>query len=278
MHHAARRSAVRRAGLDLRAVARRCRPCVHVTSNNVPTRGAFFGVGALVLVVMWIDLHRPYPARAADDARPRASPPRSRFLPTSRRAGGRRPMRSRTGACRTASPAPATAPPSPASSTTRCAARRRRAYLMGEDTPRAVLLGMLRRERGLDADAIAQLADGARFAPAPLTDDGARAARRGRPRRRAAACARAIIRNGSIRISPRVFGDERAEEGAALASPRAARPARQHAQGDARRGGGARSPISTPSRRAGRRSACASRSRPTPRARRSMPSRPSSRA
>ena len=29
------------------------------------------------------------------------------------------------------------------------------AWLMGEATPRAVLLGMLKRERGLDADAIA---------------------------------------------------------------------------------------------------------------------------
>ena len=30
------------------------------------------------------------------------------------------------------------------------------AYLMGADTPRAILLGMLKRERGLDTDAIAQ--------------------------------------------------------------------------------------------------------------------------
>ena len=41
---------------------------------------------------------------------------------------------------------------------------------MGEATPRAVLLGMLARERGLDAEAIARLFDGARFAPPPLTD------------------------------------------------------------------------------------------------------------
>ena len=41
---------------------------------------------------------------------------------------------------------------------------------MGEATPRAVLLGMLRRERGLDADAIARLADGSRFAPPPLSE------------------------------------------------------------------------------------------------------------
>jgi len=34
------------------------------------------------------------------------------------------------------------------------------AFLMGEDTPRAVLLGMLRLERGMDVGAIARLADG----------------------------------------------------------------------------------------------------------------------
>jgi hypothetical protein len=27
---------------------------VHVTGNNVPLRGAFYGVGALVLLVMWV--------------------------------------------------------------------------------------------------------------------------------------------------------------------------------------------------------------------------------
>src|ERR1700675_4417895 len=43
-------------------------------------------------------------------------------------------------------------------------------WLMGEATPRAALLCMLRRERGLDADAIARLCDGGRFAPEPLTE------------------------------------------------------------------------------------------------------------
>src|ERR1700757_2296280 len=42
-------------------------------------------------------------------------------------------------------------------------------YIMGDDTPRARLLGMLHLERGLDLAAIAALADGGRFAPAPLT-------------------------------------------------------------------------------------------------------------
>src|SRR3954468_13246841 len=44
------------------------------------------------------------------------------------------------------------------------------AWLMQDGTPRATLLGMLRRERALDPDAIAALADGSRYAPDPLTD------------------------------------------------------------------------------------------------------------
>jgi 16S rRNA (cytosine967-C5)-methyltransferase len=44
------------------------------------------------------------------------------------------------------------------------------AWIMGEDTARGRLLGMLKLERGLDADAIATLCDGSRFAPAPLVD------------------------------------------------------------------------------------------------------------
>src|SRR3982750_1851425 len=39
------------------------------------------------------------------------------------------------------------------------------AFLMGEDTPRAIVLGMLKRERGHDRDAITTLFDGSRFAP-----------------------------------------------------------------------------------------------------------------
>jgi 16S rRNA (cytosine967-C5)-methyltransferase len=44
------------------------------------------------------------------------------------------------------------------------------AWIMDEDTPRARVLGMLKLERGLDADAIAALCDGGRFAPEPLTE------------------------------------------------------------------------------------------------------------
>lgn len=44
------------------------------------------------------------------------------------------------------------------------------AHLMASETPRARLLGMLKLERGMDADAIAALCDGSRFAPAPLSE------------------------------------------------------------------------------------------------------------
>jgi 16S rRNA (cytosine967-C5)-methyltransferase len=44
------------------------------------------------------------------------------------------------------------------------------AFLMDVDTPRARVLGMLKLERGMDAEAIAALCDGSRFAPAPLTE------------------------------------------------------------------------------------------------------------
>lgn len=91
------------------------------------------------------------------------------------------------------------------------------AWLMGEDTPRAVVLGMLQRERGLSSDAVAKLADGSRHAPQPLTE-----AERGRLA--AADLAGApphVLGDYPEWLDPhfaRVFGDERAEEGAALAS------------------------------------------------------------
>ena len=44
------------------------------------------------------------------------------------------------------------------------------AWLMDDDTPRARVLGMLKLERGMDAEAIASLCDGGRFAPEPLSE------------------------------------------------------------------------------------------------------------
>lgn len=44
-------------------------------------------------------------------------------------------------------------------------------WIMGEATPRAIMLGMLRLQRGMEPDAIAALCSGERFAPEPLTAD-----------------------------------------------------------------------------------------------------------
>jgi 16S rRNA (cytosine967-C5)-methyltransferase len=91
------------------------------------------------------------------------------------------------------------------------------AWIMGAETPRAVLLGMLRLERGLDRAAIAQLASGAQYAPEPLSEDE-------RTRLEVASLSTApphVAGDYPEWLDPhfaRAFGDARAEEGAALAS------------------------------------------------------------
>jgi 16S rRNA (cytosine967-C5)-methyltransferase len=91
------------------------------------------------------------------------------------------------------------------------------AYIMGEDTPRATALGMLVRERGLAVDAVMQLASGVGHSPPPLTD-----AERARLAAADMAAAPPHVRGDYPEwLDPylaRVLGDERAEEGAALAS------------------------------------------------------------
>jgi 16S rRNA (cytosine967-C5)-methyltransferase len=88
---------------------------------------------------------------------------------------------------------------------------------MGEATPRALLLGMLKLERGLDRESIARLFDGSRFAPAPLTE------------KEATALEGALLEGAPPHVAgdypewldphfAKVFGEERAEEGAALAA------------------------------------------------------------
>jgi 16S rRNA (cytosine967-C5)-methyltransferase len=90
------------------------------------------------------------------------------------------------------------------------------AWIMGEDAPRAILLGTLRLARGLDVDAISRLADGSQHALALLTAEE-----------------RERLANAKLNDAPphvrgdypewldkqfaQTFGDERAEEGAALA-------------------------------------------------------------
>jgi 16S rRNA (cytosine967-C5)-methyltransferase len=91
------------------------------------------------------------------------------------------------------------------------------AYLMGSETPRARVLGMLKLERGLDADTIAALCDGGRYAPEPLSE-----------------MERAALASGSLHGAPAqiagdypewldaqlaaVFGDDRVAEATAMAS------------------------------------------------------------
>jgi 16S rRNA (cytosine967-C5)-methyltransferase len=90
------------------------------------------------------------------------------------------------------------------------------AWLMGAETSRARLLGMLRLGRGLDVEAIAALCDGTRFAPSPLTE-----------------AERAALASGALHDAPAhvagdypewldphlaaVFGETRVEEAAAMA-------------------------------------------------------------
>ena len=91
------------------------------------------------------------------------------------------------------------------------------AWLMGANTPRAILIGMLKRERGLDTEAIAKLTDGSRYGPAALSDD---------ERKRLEAADMTAAPPHVAGDYPewldahftRAFGDDRAEEGAALAS------------------------------------------------------------
>ena len=91
------------------------------------------------------------------------------------------------------------------------------AFLMGADSPRSILLGMLKRERGLDVEAITKLADGSRYAPPALSVD---------EHKRLAV---SDIGNAPLHIIgdypewldpyfSRAFANDRAEEGMALAS------------------------------------------------------------
>jgi len=91
------------------------------------------------------------------------------------------------------------------------------AWLMGAASPRAVLIGMLRRERNLDVDAIEALCSGARFAPAPLTEAERAALGADLPSGAPAHVAGDYPEWLDPHLA-RVFGDERVDEGAALAS------------------------------------------------------------
>jgi 16S rRNA (cytosine967-C5)-methyltransferase len=91
------------------------------------------------------------------------------------------------------------------------------AWIMEEDTPRARVLGMLKLERGLDADAIAVLCDGSRFAPAPLSD-GERAALTSRSLEAAPSHIAGDYPEWLDATLAQVFGDDRVAEATAMAS------------------------------------------------------------
>jgi 16S rRNA (cytosine967-C5)-methyltransferase len=91
------------------------------------------------------------------------------------------------------------------------------AWLMGEASARAVLLGMLRRERGLSAADIEALCSGARFAPDPLTE-AEKSALESRTLADAPAHVQGDYPDWLDPYFERAFGDERSAEGEALAS------------------------------------------------------------
>ncbi|MGB6759868.1 MAG: RsmB/NOP family class I SAM-dependent RNA methyltransferase [Xanthobacteraceae bacterium] len=91
------------------------------------------------------------------------------------------------------------------------------AWLMGEAAARAVLIGMLRRERRLSTADIAALCSGARFAPDPLTE-AEKSALESRTLADAPAHVQGDYPDWLDPYFARAFGDERAAEGEALAS------------------------------------------------------------
>jgi len=91
------------------------------------------------------------------------------------------------------------------------------AWLMGEASARAVLIGMLRRERGLSTADIEALCSGARFAPEPLTE-AEKFALESRTLADAPAHVQGDYPDWLDPYFARALGDERAAEGEALAS------------------------------------------------------------
>jgi 16S rRNA (cytosine967-C5)-methyltransferase len=91
------------------------------------------------------------------------------------------------------------------------------AWIMDDDSPRARVLGMLHLERGLDAGGIANLCDGGRFAPAPLTD-AERTALASRSLKDAPAPVAGDYPEWLDPYLASVFGDDRVAEATAMAS------------------------------------------------------------
>ena len=91
------------------------------------------------------------------------------------------------------------------------------AWVMDDDTPRSRVLGMLKVERAMNADAIAALCDGGRFAPQPLTE-AERAALTSRSPESAPAPIAGDYPEWLDPYLAKTFGEARALEAAAMAS------------------------------------------------------------
>ena len=209
-------------------LARIAHTYVHATSNHVPTRFNVFAVGVFVLLdhvglLRVQDTHRMTPAArlsaaievfADIEARRRPAAQALKDWGLSHRFAGSGDRAAIAGLVYDA-------------------LRRKlsSAWIMGADTPRAVLLGMLARERGLDVEAISRLADGSRFAPEPLSDDE-HARLRAKSLEGAPPHVRGDYPEWLDEKLAATFGDERAGGGGGARLARAARPARQHTEGD----------------------------------------------
>jgi 16S rRNA (cytosine967-C5)-methyltransferase len=91
------------------------------------------------------------------------------------------------------------------------------AWVMENDTARARVLGMLKVERGWDAEKVSALCDGGRFAPQPLTE-AERAALVSRTTADAPAPVAGDYPDWLDPYLAQVFGDDRAAEAVAMAS------------------------------------------------------------
>src|SRR3979411_2403870 len=91
------------------------------------------------------------------------------------------------------------------------------AWIMDDDTPRARVVGMWKVERAMDADAIAALCDGSRFAPEPLSE-AERAALTSRALTGAPAPIAGDYPEWLDGYLAQVFGDDRVAEATAMAS------------------------------------------------------------
>src|ERR1700754_2540555 len=91
------------------------------------------------------------------------------------------------------------------------------AWVMEDDAPRSRVLGMLKVERGLDAETISALCDGGRFAPQPLTE-AERSALTSRSPDNGPAPGAGDYPEWLDPYLAKIFGEDRAAEAAAMAS------------------------------------------------------------